>query len=152
MPDPLLSPQHAVNRTGRDFLQLPGHRLAATHFPQSLPNANPAGNPQGYNYVLPYTTDQNGWMAHTRVDYNFTDNTKLFVSYNAQRETDNVPVHLWWIPQNSVPFPGGLSSKDNSNTVSRHLLHIFSPTLTNELVATFSYLNLPLAPNNPSLV
>jgi len=116
------------------------------------PNADPKTTPGGVNYVLPYVTNQNGWIFRTRVDYNFTDNTKLYVSYNLQRQTDEVPVHLWWLPPNSIPFPGGMSSKDNSNTITGHFLHVFGPSLTNEAVATFAYLNFPLNANNLSLV
>ena len=31
----------------------------------------------------------------TRVDYNISDNTKLFVRYNLQRELQRFPVQLW---------------------------------------------------------
>jgi len=114
------------------------------------PNTDPRTNPGGYNYVLPYVTRQNGWIFRTRLDYNFTEKTMLYVSYNAQRQTDEVPIHLWWIPTYSIPFPGGMSSKDNSNTISGRFLHIFSPSLTNEVIATFAYINYPLKPNDPS--
>ncbi|MEO8597765.1 MAG: carboxypeptidase-like regulatory domain-containing protein [Candidatus Solibacter sp.] len=116
------------------------------------PNANPALTPGGVNYMLPYTTGQNGWIWRTRVDYNFSVNTKLYVSYNRQQEKDELPVHLWWQPSNSVPFPGGMSSNDRSHTVSAHLLQVAGPTLTNEVVGTFSYVNFPLAPDDPSQV
>ena len=116
------------------------------------PNADPTLTPGGVNYILPYTTNQNGWILHSRVDYNVSERTKLYVSYNTQRETDQVPVHLWWQPANSVPFPGGMSSRDTSHTVSAHLLQIAGPSLTNELVGTLAYVNFPLAPDDPSRV
>ncbi len=114
-----------------------------------LPNADPTKT-GGFNYLQPENTNQNGWMFRTRVDYSFTDNSKLYVTYNTQKETDNVPVHLWWQPYNSIPFPGGMSSKDNSQTVSGHFLHVFSPTLTNDVSAAVGYINYPLVRNSKS--
>ena len=40
-----------------------------------------------------------------RVDYNISDNTKLFVRYNLQRETQQFPVGLWWRQTDQVPYP-----------------------------------------------
>jgi len=114
-----------------------------------MPNANPTTS-GGFNYVEKIPLNQNGWMLHPRVDYNFTDNTKLYVTYNEQRENDQEPIHLWWTPSNSVPFPGGMSSNDVSRTIAGHFLHVFSPSLTNEVIATYAYINYPLVPNNPS--
>jgi hypothetical protein len=120
-------PQSAFNKGGLALLSL---------IPAA--NADPKTTSGNVNFVFPYTINQNSWMLHTRVDYNFTDNTKLYVSYNGQRQTDEVPVHLWRRPSNSVPFPDGMSSKDNSDTIAGHFLRIFNPSLTNEVVATFA--------------
>jgi len=112
-----------------------------------LPNANPL-NTGGFNYLQPENLDQNGWMWRTRADYNASENTKFYGTYQVQRETDNVPVHLWWQPANSIPFPGGMSSKDNSQTISGHFVKIISPTLTNEVSTGIGYINYPLTKNS----
>ena len=41
----------------------------------------------------------------SRVDYSISDNTKLFVRYNMQRETQKFPIGLWWRNGNQVPYP-----------------------------------------------
>src|SRR5262249_949806 len=105
-------------------------------------------NTGGYNYLQPENLNQNGWMFRTRLDYNISDNSKLYVTYNTQKETDNVPVHLWWQPANSIPFPNGMSSKDNSQTISGHFLHVFSPTLTTDVSLGLRYINYPLSRNS----
>ena len=92
-----------------------------------VPNADPTKT-GGFNYLQPETLDQNAFTLHPRVDYNLSDNTKLYVTYNMQKETDNSPVHLWWTPPNSIPYPGGMTSKDDSKTISGHFLHVFNPT------------------------
>jgi hypothetical protein len=114
-----------------------------------LPNADPAQT-GGFNYVQVENVDQNAFTLHPRVDYNLSESTKLYVTYNMQRETDASPIHLWWTPPNSIPFPGGMSSKDNSETISGHFVKIINPTLTNDLSAGLGYINYPLMANNAS--
>src|SRR5579864_645845 len=50
-----------------------------------LPNANPVSN-GGFNYVTNGIKSQNFYQLRPRVDYSISDNTKLFVSYNRQRD------------------------------------------------------------------
>ncbi len=107
------------------------------------PNANPTTD-GGFNLLVPEYVNQNAFTFHPRVDYNISENTKLYVTYNTQRESDASPVHLWWTPPNSIPFPGGMSSKDNSETLSGHMVKIINPTLTNDLSAALGYINYPL--------
>ena len=123
----------------------PAGAILMANIPQ--PNADPTKT-NGYNYLQPEYTNQNGWMFRTRLDYIVTDNSKLYVTYNTQKETDGVPVHLWWQPSNSIPFPGGMSSKDNSQTLTGHFLHVFGPTLTNDASVGFGYINYPLVRNS----
>jgi hypothetical protein len=125
----------------------PGAAILLANVPQ--PNADPTKT-GGYNYLQPEYTNQNGWMFRTRLDYIVSDNSKLYVTYNTQKETDNVPVHLWWQPVNSIPFPGGMSSKDNSQTVTGHFLHVFGPTLTNDASVGVGYINYPLVRSSKS--
>jgi len=71
-------------------------------YPQ--PNADP-NSTGGYNYVQAETFNQNNVQWMTRVDYSISDNTKLFVRYNYQRETQQFPVGLWWRQTDQVPYP-----------------------------------------------
>jgi hypothetical protein len=111
------------------------------------PNADPTKN-GGFNYIQPENLDQNAFTFHPRVDYNMSENSKLYVTYNMQKETDNSPVHLWWTPPNSIPYPGGMTSKDNSQTISGHYMKIFNPTLTNDVSMALGFINYPLQRNN----
>ncbi len=80
-------------------------------------NANPATT-GGYNYVQSEIFNQNNTQWLTRVDYNISDNTKLFVRYNLQRETQQFPVGLWWRQTDQVPYPTPVEGKNQSD--SRH--------------------------------
>jgi hypothetical protein len=117
-----------------------------------LPNTDPRTQSQGFNFVDPLNTNQNGLMGHARVDYNITDNSKIYATYNEQRQTDDIPVRIFFSQPFAVPFPGGMSSGDVSHTVTGHFLHTFNASLTNDVGMSLAYVNFPDAPNNPSLV
>jgi len=117
----------------------------------ALPNADPTRT-GGFNYFRQFVTNQNGSIFRTRVDYNFSEDTKLYVSYQRQGQTSEVPIQLWWTANPAVEYPGGMSAADRSHTVSANLVHVFGPTLTNEFIGTWSYLDSPLKPNDPSKV
>jgi hypothetical protein len=116
-----------------------------------LPNTNPNSD-GGYNYVKDVVFDQNSWQWLSRVDYNISDNTKLFVRYNLQREVQQFPVSLWWRNADSVPYPTPVLGKNDSQSVSASLTHVFSPTLSNEFVFGFTYIGFPNVFQDPAKV
>jgi hypothetical protein len=120
----------------------PGGRVLLNQFP--LPNANPAQT-GGFNYVDNLLIDQNGWQGLARVDVNISDNTKMFVRYNRQRETQPFAIGLWWRigGERTVPYPTQITAPNQSDSISASLTHVFSPTLTNETVVAFTYINFP---------
>ena len=59
------------------------------------PNAESQCN-GGFNYVQAQIFNQNNRQWTTRVDYNISESTKVFVRYNYQREVQQFPVGLWW--------------------------------------------------------
>ncbi len=118
-------------------------------YPQ--PNANPALT-NGYNYVQSEIFNQNNTQWMTRVDYNISDNTKLFVRYNMQRETQQFPVGLWWRQTDQVPYPTPVEGKNQSDSVTASLTHVFSPTMTNEVVFGYTYVGFPNVFQDPKKV
>ncbi|HUK24711.1 MAG TPA: TonB-dependent receptor [Terriglobales bacterium] len=118
--------------------------LMKAYFPE--PNADPSS---GYNWYLPISSQQNGYVFRARVDYNITQNTKFYVSYQYGSNSSFQPAHIWWNPGNSVPFPGGgINNPTASKSLSANFLHVFSPTMTNEIIATWNHLTSPYTPNN----
>ena len=107
-----------------------------------LPNANPATN-GGFNFVQTSTKPQNAYQLRPRIDWSISDTTKLFVSYNRQRDTAYFTDTLWWRPTPTVPYPTRLIAANESDSVSANLTKVFSPTLTNEFIFAFTNLNLP---------
>ena len=119
----------------------PGGQALLNNFPN--PNANPATT-GGYNYINNLLVDQNGWQGLARIDFNVSDNTKLFVRYNIQRETQPFVIGLWWRNgERQLPYPSSISGKNQSDSVSASLTHVFNPTLTNETILAVTYINFP---------
>ncbi len=116
-----------------------------------LPNADSNGT-GGYNYVKQVVFDQNSLQWMSRVDYNISDNTKIFVRYNLQREQQLFPVGLWWRNANQVPYPTNIIGKNKSDSVTTSLTHVFSPTLTNEVVFGYTFIGFPNVFDDPSKV
>jgi hypothetical protein len=100
----------------------------------------------GYNYVDNLLVDQNGYQFLTRVDANISDDTKLFVRYNMQREVQPFVIGLWWRNgQRQLPYPSSISAHNQSDSATASLTHIFGPSLTNETIFAVTYINFPNA-------
>jgi hypothetical protein len=115
------------------------------------PNRTPTGA-LDFNYVKALVNTNNGYIFHTRVDYNFSDKLKLYVSYNQQQELYGSPVMRWWMAGDAVDYPGGDSSNDQSKTLSGNLVKVFNSSTTNEFLANISYLYAPNSLSNEKAV
>ncbi len=118
-------------------------------YPQ--PNAAPNSN-GGYNYVQAETFNQNSTQWMSRVDYNISDSTKLFVRYNMQREVQQFPVGLWWRQNDQVPYPTPVEGRNKSDSITASVTHVFSPSMTNEFVFGYTYIGFPNVFQDPSKV
>ncbi|HXI41163.1 MAG TPA: carboxypeptidase-like regulatory domain-containing protein [Bryobacteraceae bacterium] len=114
-------------------------------------NATPTQS-EPYNYIQAETFNQNNTQWMSRVDYNISDNTKLFVRYNLQRETQQFPVGLWWRNGNQVPYPTPVLGKNRSDSVTASLTHVFSPSMTNEFVFGYTFIGFPNVFKDPKKV
>ena len=115
------------------------------------PNANPDAT-GGFNYVQAETFNQNNHQWMSRVDYSISDNTKVFVRYNLQREVQQFPVGLWWRNGGQVPYPTPVEGKNRSDSVSASLTHVFGPSMTNEFVFGYTFIGFPNVFEDPSKV
>ncbi len=115
--------------------------------------SNPATTPGHYNYFLPIINHVNGWVWRARVDWHWTDQTQAYITYQQEYSSSldqGNGAHIYWTPGDSIPYPGGgLFQYSYTKTTAGHLIHEFSPTLTNELIASWGYGNLPNEPGNP---
>ena len=119
-------------------------------FPQ--PNIDPHSNPLGANYETVLNLPVNRWELRLRGDYNLSDKTKIYFSWTRQDETDLNPINIWWGTGNDLPYPSSMPANQVSQVYSANVVHVFSPTLTNEFVfAEATFLN-PIALSNPAAV
>lgn len=133
-------PANLIDRNGRGLMNL-----------LPLPNADPTAT-GGFNYVNQIVFNQNSRQFFTRVDYNISDNTKLFVRYNFQNERQVFPIGLWWRNGNQVPYPTEIIGKNRSDSISTGLTKVFSPTMTNEFVFGYTFIAFPNVFNDPDKV
>jgi hypothetical protein len=120
----------------------------------SLPAANLAvPNSSGWNYVTSVQESQNSTHNMAKLDMNFTENTKAYISWSRQRESSIQPLGLWvgsgdWV----VPSPSQDLSANTSDLYTLNFLHIFSPSLTVEGRVGYSHMDMPGAPQSPNKV
>ncbi len=107
-----------------------------------LDNRDPATS-QGFNWIDALVVDQNMHQFSTRIDYSFSDFTKLFIRYNLQREVQNFPIQLWWRNAGAVPMPTPILGRNASDSISMNFTKVLSPTLTNETVFGYTFVDFP---------
>ena len=119
-------------------------------------NATPTAANNYQNYIQAVPGVEDGYIYRARVDYDFSDRTKAYVSYQYGTETSPASgggAHIYWTPGNSIPFPGGgLTSSEKSYTFSGHFIHTFSNTLTNEAIGTLGNAHNATFIPNPSVL
>jgi hypothetical protein len=107
-----------------------------------LPNVNPITN-NGYNYIYSTTHTDNMWQLRPRIDWSINDSTKLFVSFNTQHDLNHDNSTAWWGTNPAVPYPTPLDQHNSSESISVNMTKVFSPTLTNEAIFTYTNLYVP---------
>jgi hypothetical protein len=119
-----------------------------------LPAANttPSAANGFANYFLAYSSQHNGYLFRNRLDYNLSDNTKLYASYQYGNDNTTSLAHMWWNPGSSVAYPGGaIGNPHGTHTLSTNFLHVFSPTLTNEAQGTWQLYLGPFTANTSNI-
>jgi len=109
----------------------------------------------GINYDTNIFAQHNGYQYHARVEQNFSDATKLYVTYDYEHVSDQSPVTNTSYGGDSlgiIPSPVGALTYAHSHRLSINNTHIFSPTLTNELVFAGVYYFSPSQLQNTKLL
>jgi hypothetical protein len=128
----------------------PGGRVLLNLLP--LPNIDPSRS-GGFNYVDNLLVDQPNHQALARLDFNLSENTKMFLRYNLQRETQPFVIGLWWRNgDRQVAYPSSISAANRSDSATASLTHVFDPTLTSETIFGVTYIDFPNAIDDRSKV
>src|SRR5437660_10242817 len=123
-----------------------------------LPNEDPS-KLGGFNYANGETRYSNMLQFRGRVDYNLSESLKLYVSYNHQHDNALNSLDVLWGPGGTntwaaptTPYPTPLVASSQSDVVTANLTKVINPTLTNEVVFSYTYLNLPNSFSDPTKV
>ena len=123
-----------------------------------LPNEDPT-QLKGFNYASGQTRYSNMWQFRGRVDYNLSQSTKLYVSYNHQHDSALNSLDVLWGPGGTnswaaptTPYPTPIVASSQSDVVTANLTKVINPTLTNEVIFSYTYLNLPNSFKDPTKV
>ncbi len=158
---PCAAANSCYDPTGNKTVSFPGGMIPQTMIDQNSlalyktmpqPNVDPHSNPIGANYEQILNLPVNRWELRLRGDYNISEKTKVFFSWNRQDETDLNPNNIWWGTGNDLPYPTQMPANQVSNVYSANVTHIFSPTLTNEVVFSDATFLNPIALSNPAAV
>jgi len=94
-----------------------------------------------YNYVFQYLQPQDTTQLNLRLDYNFSDSTKAYVRL-AQDKGNNTNIRgLWW-GGSDYALPTPVINTTLGRSAALNLTSVLSPTVTNELLFTYSKLKL----------
>jgi hypothetical protein len=113
-------------------------------------------NNGGYNYYQPIINHDNGWVARGRIDWNPNSTNQFYISYQQSYDTQlagscGQSFYASTCANNNLQYPGGgLTKQTFSKVVTGHYVHIFSPTLTNEALASWVWGNIPILPGTSS--
>jgi Carboxypeptidase regulatory-like domain len=113
-------------------------------------------NNGGFNYYQPIINHDNGWVARGRIDYNPNSTNLFYISYQQSYDSQlagscGQSFYASTCANNNLQYPGGgLTKQTFSKILNGHYVHIFSPTLTNEALASWVWGNIPILPGTNS--
>lgn len=113
------------------------------------PNITTADNRYNYNFSTLQPT--NRYDVKFRIDYNITNNTRAYVRTAIEGEQSESPRGLWW-SSSDVGLPTPVASTNKGRSVSGNVVTVLSPTMTNEVLVSWSRLTLDNGWQDPSKV
>ena len=106
----------------------------------------------GFNYYQPIVNHDNGWLGRGRIDFNWNSTNQFYISYQQSYDSQLANgAGTNYYSEGALQYPGvGIIKKTYSKVLTGHYVHIFSPTLTNEALASWVWGNIPIVPANAS--
>lgn len=128
-----------------------GVALMTAYMPKPT-TAGGAPDSNGNNYVQDITQPMNMTQNMSRVDFDYSEKSKLYVTYNHQHQTATWAVGMWanTASANAIPAPTPLIGADLSDFVSANFMHVISPSMTSETRFTFTYEDYPAVAQDPA--
>jgi hypothetical protein len=115
-----------------------------------LPNfTDPTGGNRNYAFAGLQPINRN--QQNLRIDYNISNETKLYVRWAREYEENDYARGLWWQPS-AYELPSHVKGTNLGRSLAANLTNIINPTMTNEFVFSISKLNLDNDYADPSKV
>jgi hypothetical protein len=118
-----------------------------------LPNFTPAAGSglANRNYTSAVIAPENRTDLKLRFDYKVSNNTNVYVRLARETESDDSPYGIWWGPSN-FELPSHVVGTNLGRSVAGNITTVLSPTMTNEVVVSWSKLHLDYDFSDPSKV
>jgi hypothetical protein len=122
-------------------------RVLANLYPS--PNLTTANN--RYNYVFNTLQPTNRHDLKFRIDYNITNNTRAYVRTAIEGETAENARGIWWA-SSDLALPTPTYGDNKGRSISGNVVSVLSPSMTNEVLVSWSRLTLDNFWRDPSKV
>ena len=128
-----------------------GVALMSAYLPKPT-TSDGAPDAHGFNYIKDQTQPMNMTQNLARVDWDFSDRAKLYVTYNRSRQTATFPNGYWVTSssQNQVPTPSPIIGSDGVDFVQANFMRVLSPSMTLESRFSYTFENYPGNPQDPT--
>jgi hypothetical protein len=120
----------------------------ANRVPQPVPNGNIT---DGYNRTDLYLFDNNLWQARGRLDYAFSDTTKIYAIYNTEQGQGYGPSAIYYTGGDVLRNPSLNVGEVHSKSASVDFTKVLTPSMTNEVVVSGAYYYNPYHAQNESV-
>jgi Carboxypeptidase regulatory-like domain/TonB-dependent Receptor Plug Domain len=139
--------QPAPNNNLAPYVSATGRYFAGLY---PLPNYSDPANL--YNYVYSELEPNNRFDFKSRFDWNISNSTKAYVRIAREGETAESPRGVWWAPEDVVALPTPNIGENRGRSVAGNVVSVLSPSMTNEIVVSWSRLTLDNHFQDPSLL
>src|SRR5262249_55419710 len=136
----------APNNNFAPFTQ-PLGRILAGFYP--APNLTTSDN--RYNYVFHTLQPTNRTDFKTRVDYNISNKTRAYVRVALEHENAENARGIWW-SSSDLALPTPTYGSNVGRSASGNVVSVLSPSMTNEVLVSWSRLTLDNFWRDPSKV
>jgi hypothetical protein len=105
------------------------------------PSANLTTDNNRYNYVFNSLQPTNRTDLKFRIDYNITNNTRAYVRAALESENAENARGIWW-SSSDLALPTPTYGENKGRSVSGNVVSVLSPSMTNEVLVSWSRLTL----------
>jgi Carboxypeptidase regulatory-like domain/TonB-dependent Receptor Plug Domain len=138
---------NAPNNDMRPYMNATG-RYFASLYPS--PNYNDPANLYNYVYSRLEPTDRHDFKG--RFDWTISNSTRAYVRIANEGETAENARGVWWAPADVVALPTPNIGENKGRSYAGNIVSVLSPTMTNEVLVSFSRLTLDNHYQDPSLL